>query len=266
MAVSAPAPRTPTGAHAAGEMSLVEHLVELRSRLFKCALAVALGFTAGFLVRERVFALLIQPYCRLPAQLRAGSAAFDAKDCSLIFTDPMGAFFISLKAAAVVAVVTAAPIVCYQVWRFVTPGLRPIERRYAVPFLTISQALFLGGAVFSYLIIPRGLQLMIGFAGPNVVSLMDANRYLTFMLHTMLAFGVAFEFPLILVMLSLTGVVTSGALRHHRRYALFGTFVAAAILTPTQDPLTMTFMAAPLLVFYEVAIVAARLVERRRPA
>jgi sec-independent protein translocase protein TatC len=130
----------------------------------------------------------------------------------------------------------------------------------------VSQVLFAGGAVFAYVVIPRGLEFLLGFAGPNVVSLMDADRYLTFMLHTMIGFGVAFELPLILIMLSLMGVVKSASLRRYRRHALFGIFVAAAIITPTQDPLTMTLMAAPLFLFYEISVLVARLVERRRAA
>jgi sec-independent protein translocase protein TatC len=250
--------------YAGEEMTLVEHLDELRSRLFKSAVAIALAFVVGFAASRQVFDLLIQPYCDLPPELRAGSTAIDATSCRLIFTDVLGAFFIRLKAAAVVAVVLAAPVVFYQVWRFVTPGLRPVERRYALPFIVISQLLFAGGAVFSYFIIPRALEFLLGFAGENIVSLMDANRYLTFILHTMIAFGVAFELPLILIMLSLMGVVRAEGLRRYRRHAIFGTFVAAAIITPTQDPLTMSLMAAPLVLFYEVSVIVARIVERRR--
>jgi sec-independent protein translocase protein TatC len=246
------------------EMSLWEHLNELRSRLFKSAVAIALGFVVGFIFRDQVFNILIEPYCQLPAQLRAGSEALALDGCNLVILDVLGFFFISLKAAAVVAVVLAAPVVFYQIWRFVTPGLRPVERKYALPFLIISQLLFAGGAVFSYYVIPRGLEFLLGFAGPNVVSLMDADRYLSFMLHTMIGFGVAFELPLILIMLSLMGVVGSQSLRKNRRYAIFGIFVAAAIITPTQDPVTLSIMAGPLILFYEISILVARLVERRR--
>lgn len=245
-------------------MTLLEHLRELRQRLFKSIVAVVIGFAAGFVVRHQVFELLIQPYCRLPSQLRAGSEALDLNGCNLVILDVLGFFFISLKAAAVVAVIIAAPVVAYQVWRFVTPGLRPVERRFAMPFVVISQLLFVAGAVFSYFVIPRGLEFLLGFAGPNVVSLMDADRYLTFMLHTMIAFGAAFELPLILITLTFMGVVTSGGMRKYRRHAIFGTFVAAAIITPTQDPLTLFLMAIPLIAFYELSILVARLVERRR--
>ena len=246
-------------------MTLFEHLRELRDRLFKSAVAVVLGFVVGFVFRAPVFDVLIKPYCELPARLRAGSTAFNANECTLIFTDVMGAFFISLKAAAVIAVVLAGPFVAYQVWRFVTPGLRPVERRYALPFLIASQLLFAGGAVFAYVSLPLGLQVLLSFAGENVVSLMDANRYLGFLLNTTLGFGLSFQFPLILLALVLTGVVGVAGLKQYRRHAIFGTFVAAAIITPQTDPVSMSLLAGPLILMYEGCILVARVVERRRP-
>ena len=252
--------------YAGEEMTLFEHLEELRSRLFKAAVAIVLGFVVGFVFRRPVLDVFTQPYCALDPELRAASNALGGEQCKLIFLDVTGAFFLSLKAAAIVAVVLAAPAVIYQIWRFVTPGLRPVERRYAIPFVVITQILFAGGAVFSYFLIPRALEFLLGFAGNRVESLMDADRYLSFVLQTMLAFGLAFEFPVVLVVLSLMGVVNSAGMRKYRRQAFFGTFVAAAIITPTQDPLTMSLMAAPLVLFYESSIIAARLIERRRRA
>ena len=247
-----------------GEMTLFEHLRELRDRLFKSALAIAAGFVVGFFFRGPVFDLLIAPYCELPARLRAGSSAFNPDECTLIFTDVMGAFFISLKAAAVIAVVLAGPVVAYQVWRFVTPGLRPVERRYALPFIVASGLLFAGGAVFAYVSLPLGLKVLLSFAGENVVSLMDANRYLGFLLNTTLGFGLSFQFPLILLALVLTGAVGVEGLKKYRRHAYFGTFVAAAIITPQTDPVSMSVLAAPLVLMFEGCVLVARVLERRR--
>src|SRR5680860_518559 len=181
------------------EMSLFEHLDELRSRLFKSALAVAVGFAIGFVFRNLLLLKALDP------------------------------LFISIKAAAIVAVVLAAPVVCYQIWRFVTPGLRPVERRYAIPFVLMSQLLFVGGAALSYYVLPRGLEFLLGFAGEGLAPALSASEYISFILQTVISFGIAFEFPLILIMLVLMGVLQAATLQRVRRYALFGTFVAAAI-------------------------------------
>lgn len=249
---------------ASGEMTLVEHLEELRSRLFKSAVALAVAFAIGFAFRERIFDVLIRPYCELPPELRGASGVFDADRCALIFTNPLGALFVTLKAAGVVAVALAAPAVAYQAWRFVTPGLHRKERRYALPFLLLTFLLFSGGAVFAYFVIPRGLRFLVGFAGESVVPLLDANEYVGFILKTMLGFGLSFEAPLIIGMLTLVGLVTHEGLRRFRRHAIFAAFVLAAIITPTQDPFTMTVMAGPLVLFYEGNVLFARLVESRQ--
>jgi sec-independent protein translocase protein TatC len=249
-----------------GNMTLVEHLEELRSRLFKAALAIAIAFVVGFMFRNLLFEILIQPYCDLPAAARAASETFDAGECALIVTSPLGEFFVTIKAAAVLAVVLGAPPVCYQLWRFITPGLHANERRYALPFVLLTFVLFAAGGVFAYMVIPRGLEFLVGFAGDNVVSLFDADEYITFLLKTMLGFGLSFLAPLVIAMLTLAGAVTAESLRRYRRHAIFGAFVLAAIITPTQDPFTMLVMALPLALFFEGNIIFARLVERRRRA
>jgi sec-independent protein translocase protein TatC len=262
---TAPRPGSRTaGDEFGGQMTLIEHLEELRSRLFKSALAIALAFVVGFVFRNLLFEILIGPYCDLPAKLRAGSQVFDADQCALIVTNPLGEFFVTIKAAAVLAVVLGAPPVCYQLWRFITPGLNANERRYALPFVVLTFLLFAAGAVFAYLVIPRGLEFLVGFAGDNVVSLFDADEYITFILKTMLGFGLSFLTPLVIAMLTLAGLVTADTLRRYRRHTVFGAFVLAAIITPTQDPFTMLVMAVPLVVFFEGNIVVAKLLERRR--
>lgn len=245
-------------------MTLVEHLEELRSRLFKSAIAIAVSFAIGFVFRDALFGFLIGPYCQLPSDLRAASGVFDAGECQLIFTNPLGAFLVTLKASAVLAVVLSAGPVAYQFWRFITPGLNNDERRYALPFVVLTFLLFAGGAIFAYLVIPRGLQFLVGFGGDSLVSLLDADAYISFILKTMLAFGLSFLAPLVIAMLTLAGIVHSDTLRQYRRHAIFGAFVLAAIITPTQDPFTMTVMGLPLVLFFEGNILFARLVERRR--
>lgn len=245
-------------------MSLVEHLTELRSRIFKAGLAIVVAFAIGFTFRDQLFDLLIGPYCDLPDNLRGASGVFNADRCSLIVTNVLGPLFITIKASSVLAIVLAAPPVCYQIWRFVTPGLRAHERRYVLPFVILTFVLFAGGAVFAYFIIPRGLEFLVGFAGENVVPLLDADQYITFLLKTMLGFGLSFLAPLVIAMLTLAEVVGSQGLSEYRRHAIFVAFVLAAIITPTQDPFTMLVMGVPLVIFYECNIVFARFVERRR--
>lgn len=249
------------------EMTLFEHLDELRSRLFKAALGFAVFFVLGFVLNDLVFDFLTGPYCALPAELRTVGRIVDGRDtCTLIFTDVLGGFVVSIKAAMVVAVTFGGPIVAYQLWAFIVPGLKATEKRYAAPFVLLSQLLFIGGAAFSFVIIPRGLEFLLSFGGEEIVSLLDADSYLTFLLRTMIAFGVAFEYPLIIAILVLMGVVSHAGLKQWRRHAFFASFVAAAVITPSQDPFTMCVMALPLALFYEICIVFARLIERRRPS
>lgn len=249
------------------EMTLFEHLEELRARLFKAALGFAVFFVIGFVFNQQVSNVLTAPYCSLPAELRVVGQVVDGADnCRLIFTDVLGAFIVRIKAAMVVAVTFGGPIVAYQIWAFVAPGLKATEKRYAVPFVVLSQLLFLAGAAFSFVVIPAGLEFLLNFGGDDFVSLLDANSYLTFLLRTMIGFGIAFEYPLIIAVLVLMGVVSRAQLVTYRRHAFFASFVAAAVITPSQDPFTMTVMALPLALFYEICIQFARLVERRRPA
>ena len=246
------------------EMTLWEHLDELRSRLFKSAVAIVVFFVVGFIFNEPLFDFPIQPYCDLPDELKAASTVFDNDNCVLIFDDVLGAFFVRLKAAGVVAVVFGGPVVFYQIWAFISPGLKAREKKYALPFVILSQLLFLAGGAFSYVVIPRGLEFLLNFGGDNIVSLMNADRYLTFLLQTALAFGASFEYPLIIAVLVLMGAVTHEGLKTYRRHAFFLAFVAAAVITPSQDPLTMVLMALPLAAFYEVCILFARIIERGR--
>jgi sec-independent protein translocase protein TatC len=244
------------------EMTLWEHLAELRERLFKAALGFALAFVAGFALNDLVAQVLTGPYCSLPPEVRGGIG--DGSECQLIFTNVLGAFVVRIKSAMVIAVTFGGPIVFYQLWAFIVPGLKAQEKKYAAPFVVLSQLLFLGGAAFSMFIIPRGLEFLLQFADDRFVPLLDADAYLTFLIRTMVAFGIAFEYPLVIAVLVLMGVVTHAQLKEYRRHAFFASFVAAALITPSQDPFTMCVMALPLALFYEVCIVFARLVERGR--
>jgi len=244
------------------EMTLVEHLRELRTRLIRSAIAILVGFIAGFIFRERVIDLLTEPYCSLPAAQRQGlTAAGDG--CNLYSLTVAGGLTFSLKAAAVVAILVAAPVVAYQILRFVAPGLRPIERQYSIPFVIATFLLFLAGAAVAFYVLPQGLAFLLSF-NSEIVPVLDANAYMSFVLTTMIGFGISFEFPLVLIVLSFAGLVTVKGLREARRYFIFGAFVLAAVVTPGQDIITLTILGGILTVFFEIAVIAAWLIERRR--
>ncbi|MGI9016594.1 MAG: twin-arginine translocase subunit TatC [Euzebya sp.] len=262
MTATADPPISADDDYAGDEMTLWEHLTELRSRLFKAVLGFGVFFIVGFVFNDAISAVLTQPYCSLPTEIR--SALDNGEECQLIFTNVLGAFVVRIKAAMVVAVTFGGPVIFYQLWAFIVPGLKAKEKKYAAPFVILSQLLFLSGAVFSLVIIPKGLEFLLAFGGDQYVPLLDADAYLTFLLRTMVAFGIAFEYPLIIAILVLMGVVSHATLKQYRRHAFFGAFVAAAVITPSQDPFTMAVMGLPLALFYEICIVFARFIERGR--
>lgn len=249
-----------TTSPAAGEMTLFQHLAELRDRLFKAAVALTLGAIVGYVVFPYVLDLLIDPYCGVASAYRP----IPDGDCALVATKPLEPFSFRIKTSLVVGLFVGGPVIFWQLWRFITPGLTHQERRYALPFVALSQLFFVAGGLFAYLVIPQGLAILLNIAGPRVATLLQAGEYLSFLLTMIVAFGLTFEVPLILVFLSLLGMVSARGLRRARPYALIGAAVLAALVTPTTDPVTMLLMMAPLVVLYEVAIVAAWLIERRR--
>lgn len=238
------------------EMTLMDHLAELRSRLVKVFLAISIASVGAWFMYDRTLALLTQPLKQLP---EAGDIISRGR---LIFTAPTEAFFIRLKVTAFTGVVLALPIALWQLWRFVTPGLYRHERRYALPFVVTSMVLFVAGAGLAFLSLPKAIEILAGFSGTQLVLLPKASEYLSFALLMIAAFGVAFEFPVVLLGLTLAGVLSSLTLRKMRRVAWIVILVVAAIITPTQDPITLSFLAVPLGLLFEGTIIAARLMKR----
>ncbi|MGY1717723.1 MULTISPECIES: twin-arginine translocase subunit TatC [unclassified Blastococcus] len=244
-------------------MSLIAHLTELRNRIAKSLLALALTTVLAFWWYEHGLGEFIRaPYCGLPEDLRY--AGDDAGGCGLLVTNVFGGVFIRLKVAFLAGVVLAAPVWLYQLWAFITPGLKRNEKRYGVGFVAVSTLLFVLGAVLAYVSLSAGLELLLSLAGDGVVVALTAQDYIGFVLSLLVAFGVSFEVPLIAIALNLVGVVSYEALRGSRRWIFFLTVVFAAFVTPTQDPFTMLLMAGPMIVLFELAIQTARLVDRRR--
>ena len=243
-------------------MTVVEHLTELRKRIIISVLALALGMVGGWFLYRSVFNFLSNPFCSF--MTKHPNLATDPSDpCRLVYLSVLEPFLIKIKLVAFIGFILALPVVLYQVWMFVTPGLTQKERRYAVPFVASSLVLFALGGWFALLTLPKGLAFLLGFAGTQrVFAVLSIAKYLGFVILLILAFGASFEFPLLLIALTLVGVLSSRKLREWRRYAVLSIAVFAAVITPSQDAFTMTAMIVPLLVFYELSIVVARILKK----
>lgn len=234
-----------------GEQSFISHLVELRARLLKSVAAVLLVLVGLLPIANRLYAWLAAP---LISHLPQGG--------SMIATEVASPFLTPLKLAFFVALFIAIPFVLYQLWAFVAPGLYRNEKRLAVPILVSSVALFYIGCAFAYfLVLPAVFTFMTAVAPAGVAVMPDIGRYLDFVLMLFLAFGLCFEVPVILVILVSIGVVTPTQLAASRRYAIVGSFVIAAVLTPP-DILSQTMLAVPMCLLYELGIFGARTLTR----
>ena len=243
-------------------MTLIEHLRELRSRVLKSALTVLIAtIVCLFVAYEPIRRTITQPYCDVPAKHRAVTNLQDT--CALIIHSPLDGFTFRLKIALIAAIVVSAPVWLWQVWRFVTPGLRHNERRYGLAFILSSTLLFAVGTVLAYLVLGKSLTALLSFGGPGVVAQLTADEYLGFVIAMITAFGLGFEFPLIVVLLNFAGVLPTDALRKWRRVAFFLLIVFAGFAVPSSDPFSMLFLAVPLCVLYEATIIIGRVHDRR---
>ncbi len=239
-------------------MTMMEHLSELRRRLiFSLAAFVAISIGAFFFF-EPILSWLLDPLCSLPAQM------LGPQGCELSGFGPAEPFIVRLKVTAMVGFVCSAPVWLYQVWAFVTPGLTPQEKKYALPFISSSVVLFGVGVTFAYLTLAPGLRFLIGLGEGLITPFFRADTYLNFVGLMFIGFGLTFELPLLLFFLGLAGVVSVEQLRHQRRAAFVTIVALAAVVTPSQDPYTMLLMALPLYVLYEGTIVALKVIDRRK--
>ncbi len=231
----------------------MSHLEELRKRLVVCAIAVGAGFVVCYFFSQALFGLLVHP---LREVMPEGER--------LIFTNLPEMFFTYLKIAFIAGVLLAAPIIFYQIWMFVAPGLYRNEKRYLFPFVISSTILFVGGAIFGYSVVfPFGFKFFIGFSNEYVKALPKVNEYFSFSIKLLFAFGLVFELPVVIFFLTRMGIVTPEVLKRKRKYAILLTFALAAILTPP-DVITQCMMAGPLIILYEVGIMVARIAKRKR--
>ena len=224
------------------------HLEELRKRLIACFIAVGIGFVLSYGFKEKLFQVLTRP---LISVMETGD--------KIIFTGLPEAFFTYLKVAFLSGIILAAPVIFYQFWMFVAPGLYDKEKRLLIPIVFLSTLFFIGGSLFGYFIVfPWGFKFFLGFASETIQPLPSMREYLSFSAKLLLAFGVVFELPLIITFLARLGLVSVEFLKKNRKYALLLFFVGAAILTPP-DVVTQIMMAFPLMALYEISIIGARI-------
>jgi sec-independent protein translocase protein TatC len=237
----------------AEKQPFLSHLEELRKRLVVCAIGVGAGFVIAYIFAERLFQLLVAP---LKAVMPEGD--------QLIFTNLPEMFFAYIKVAFIAGIMAASPLIFYQLWMFIAPGLYRKEKKMAIPFVISSTILFVGGALFGYFVVfPFGFKFFIGFSNEYVKALPSVKQYFSFSMKLLFAFGAVFELPVIIFFLSKMGVVTPQFLRQQRKYAILLTFALAAILTPP-DVITQCMMAGPLIVLYEIGILVSRIAQKKK--
>src|SRR4051812_17654995 len=238
-------------------MTLMQHLIELRHRIIVCCIAVGLAAVVGWFLYPPISRFLLHPYNEI-----ATSSITEGK--ALIATSPLDGFAIRIKITAYVAIALAMPVILWQIWRFVSPGLYKHERRYAVPFIGSALVLFVMGASIAYWTLPKALTWLADVGGGGITQAYTADKYFQLIAYMMLAFGICFEFPILLIFLQMAGIVSNQTLRKYWRHAVVGVAVIVAVATPSNDPISMLALSVPLWLFYGLAVLFGAIRERRR--
>ena len=249
-------PRHAVGAD--GRMAVGDHLRELRARLLRSALVVVVLFGVSLFFYDQLLEIVRRPY---DGAVRALGGEVPSE---LVISGVTSPLMLQLKLCGVVAVIAASPYWLLQIWGFIVPALHGGEKRWTRLFAAIAGPLFLGGVALGYYVLPQGIEVLIGFTPVDVTNLVDFGEFFSFLTRMLLVFGIAMEIPLFVVMLNLAGVVSGRAIGRHRPWIVIGTFVFAAVATPSTDPFSMLMLAIPMLLLFAVAEVVARLLDRRR--
>lgn len=250
------------------KMPLLEHLNELRQRITVSLIAIGITFIVSFYYSEHIFKLLIFPlHNTLQFSLKMPFIIIKQSENpgpTLVFLAPAEAFWMHLKISFVSALVISSPLILFEAWRFIAPGLKAEEKKYAMPFVIITTLLFLIGALFCFIIVlPFAIQFLLTYKTEILKPMLSVGSYMDFCLKFILAFGAVFELPVVLIFLTRMGIVTTDFLAKNRKYAIVLAFVLAAILTPTPDAFNQSLMAIPIILLYEAGILASRIVNKK---
>lgn len=236
-----------------GKMSFFDHLTELRNRIIWSLIPALVGVIIAFRFSDRIIQFIARPLTQRGSQL--------------VFLSPTEAFWTSMKVSMIAGLFLAMPVVLWNVWAFVAPGLHKHERKYAAPFIIIGSLLFMVGGAFALLVVvPFAISFLVGFGqGLGIKDMISVSNHVDFVIKFTLAFGLVFQLPVFITLLSMLGIVTPQFLSKNRKYAILINFIIAAVLTPTPDLLNQSLMAGPLIILYEVGIIAARIFGKRSP-
>src|SRR3954452_257718 len=249
-------PHQPIGAD--GRMALADHLRELRARLLRVVLVLLIAVIVALFFYDQLLAVVFAPY-----QAAVSKLPHHTNTIATI-NGVGGPLLLQLKLSGLAAIVATSPYWLYQIWAFIVPGLHPHEKRWTRLFVAVAGPLFLVGVAVGYYVLPKGLEVLISFTPADLTNLVEFGEYFSFMTRMLLVFGVAFEIPLFVVLLNLAGIVRGRTLAKHRPWIVIGTFVFAAVATPSTDPFSMLMLAVPMTLLFLLSEVIARTVDKRR--
>ena len=249
------------------KLPLTEHLTELRKRILISVAALFIVFLFVFNYSEQLFNFLTFPL-KTEMKIDLVRPYIHLKDKAappLVFFAVAEAFWMHLKVSFVAAFILSLPVILYQLWSFIAPGLLEREKKYVVPFVFSSTLLFLTGALFCFMVVlPFAITFLLGYKTSSFTPMLSVEKYIDFCLKFILAFGAIFELPLVILFLTRFGIVSPKTLASHRKYAILFSFIAAAILTPTPDAFNQVLMAVPIIILYEIGILLSIIIYRKK--